>query len=97
MKFKFGQSNRVIESTKATQFDVIQDNRTKQVTILEYESRLGGARQIVFLNGIEAVLNERGRYVQAKSVREDCAVIVPDEVPEVAAEAEVKTEEVKAA
>jgi hypothetical protein len=83
MKFKFGQSSRIVEATKATQFNVIQDNRTKQVTVLEYESRLGGTRQVLFLNGIEAILNERGRYVQAKSVREDCATLIAEE-PEAA-------------
>lgn len=80
MKFQFAQSQRTIEATKVTQFAVVQDNRTKQVTIVQYEGRFG-PQEIAFLNGIEATLNVRGRYVQAKSVREDCARILPDEVP----------------
>jgi hypothetical protein len=67
-------------SYKVTQFAVVQDNRTKQVTIIQYEGR-NGPQEISFLNGIEATLNNRGRYIQAKSSREDCARILPDEVP----------------
>jgi uncharacterized glyoxalase superfamily protein PhnB len=92
MKFQFAQSSRQIEATKVTQFNVVQDNRTKQVTILDYYSERFGTKQISFLNGVEAVLNERGRYVQAKSKREDCAIILPDEVPQEELEIEVVAE-----
>lgn len=91
MKFKFGQSNREIQATKVTQFTIVQDNRNKQVTVIQYEGRFG-PNEITFLNGIEATLNERGRYIQAKSVRADCATIVPDEVPEVEKEEANETE-----
>jgi|SRR5476651_1083721 hypothetical protein len=78
MKFQFAQSARTIESSKVTEFAVVQDNRTKMVTIIQYEGR-NGPQEISFLNGIEATLNTRGRYVQAKSAREDCAKILKDE------------------
>jgi hypothetical protein len=84
MKFQFAQSKREIEATKVTQFNVIQDNRSKVVTIIQYDSRFG-PREMSFLNGIEATLNTRGRYVQAKSAKEDCARILPDESVEVEA------------
>jgi hypothetical protein len=78
MKFQFAQSARTIEATKVTEFAVVQDNRTKMVTIIQYEGR-NGPQEISFLNGIEATLNNRGRYIQAKSSREDCAKILKDE------------------
>lgn len=90
MKFAFAQSQRQIEATKVTQFTVVQDNRNKQVTIIQYEGRFGPA-EISFLNGVEATLNNRGRYVQAKSNREDCAMIIVEE-PEVVEEVKETTE-----
>jgi hypothetical protein len=82
MKFQFAQSSRVIEATNVNKFDVIQDNRKKTVHVIQYETSRGPS-QITFLNGVEATLNDRGRYVQAKSKREDCAKILPDEEPKV--------------
>jgi hypothetical protein len=87
MKFQFAQSTREIEATKVTQFNVIQDNRSKVVTIIQYESKFG-PREMSFLNGIEATLNTRGRYVQAKSAKGDCARILPDAPVETEATAE---------
>lgn len=87
MKFQFAQSERVIEATSFNKFDVIQDNRKKTVHVVNYDTRRGPS-QITFLNGIEATLNDRGRYVQAKSKREDCAKILPDEEPKVEEEVE---------
>ena len=80
MRFQFAQSSRVIEAVNVNKFDVIQDNRSKTVHVIQYETARGPS-QITFLNGIEATLNERGRYIQAKSKREDCAKILPDEEP----------------
>ena len=91
MKFQFAQSKRQIEATKVTQFTVVQDNRNKQVTIIQYEGRNGPA-EISFLNGVEATLNNRGRYVQAKSNREDCAMIIIEEPEEVVEEVKETTE-----
>jgi hypothetical protein len=81
MKIQFAQSSRQITPIKITQFQVIQDNRPKQVTTVEYETT-NGVREMSFLNGVESILNERGRYIQAQSKKEFCATLVPDEVVE---------------
>ena len=80
MKFQFAQSDRVIEATSFNKFDVIQDNRKKTVHVVNYETNRG-PMQVIFLNGIEATLNSNGRYVQARSKRDHCARILPDEEP----------------
>lgn len=85
MKIQFAQSSRQITPSKITQFQVIQDNRAKQITTVEYEAS-NGTREMSFLNGVESILNDRGRYIQAQSKKEFCATLVPDviEDPEVA-------------
>ena len=80
MKIQFAQSSRQIIPTKITQFQVVQDNRAKQITTVEYQST-NGTREMSFLNGVEAILNERGRYIQAQSKKEFCAILVADEEP----------------
>lgn len=81
MKIQFAQSSRQITPTKITNFTVIQDNRPKQVTTVEYETA-NGTREMSFLNGVESILNERGRYIQAQSKKEFCATLVADVVEE---------------
>jgi hypothetical protein len=82
MKIQLGQSTREIEATKVTKFKVVQDNRSKQITVVEYEMRDGSTREMAFLNDVEAVLNPAGRYIQAQSKREYCAKILPEPVVE---------------
>jgi len=81
MKFQFAQSSREIEALTITKFAVVQDNRTKTVHILEYQTTRG-ISEMAFLNGVEAKLQPNGRYVQAKSNKDDCAKILPDVIPE---------------
>lgn len=81
MKIQFAQSSREIEVTKCTKFEVVQDNRSKTVTLVEYDTP-NGIREMSFLNGVEAILNNRGRYIQAQSNKEFCAQILPEPVPE---------------
>jgi len=91
MKFQFAQSQREITATKVSRFKVIQDNRSKEVVTIEYETK-NGDREMSFLNGIEATLNNAGRYVQAQSKRDMCARILPEPEPEVTDVTQVNTE-----
>lgn len=81
MKIQFAQSEREIEATKVTKFNVVQDNRTKQIVVVEYATA-NGTREMSFLNGVESILNDRGRYIQAQSKKEFCAKILPEAIPE---------------
>jgi hypothetical protein len=81
MKIQFAQSTREHEVISFTEFKVIQDNRSKTVTLVTYQSA-NGPREMAFMNKIEAVLNNRGRYVQAQSNRDYCARILPEPEPE---------------
>jgi hypothetical protein len=77
MKIQFAQSSREIEAIKVTKFNVIQDNRSKQIVAIEYNTT-NGVRECLFMNNIEVVLNSRNRYVQAQSNRDYCARILPE-------------------
>lgn len=81
MKFQFAQSTREIEALSFKNFQVVQDNRSKTITVVEYVVA-GRVAEMSFMNGVEAVLNNRGRYIQAQSNKEYCAKILPEPVQE---------------
>jgi hypothetical protein len=100
MKFQPASSKRIIESLTDTTFSITQDRKQKTITILTYQG-MHTVNEIIFLNGIEAILDKRGRYVNASTTKEFCARIVTDEeIAQMAAkeaEKKAKLEEAKAA
>lgn len=82
-KIQFAGSNRMVDITKYNEFSVIQDNRSKKVEVVEYESSIG-TRDMIFLNGVQAVL-KNGRYIMAQSKASFCARLI-DHEPEVVEE-----------
>lgn len=67
---------------KLEEFVVVQDNRNKTVTLAHYEHKQLGNRVMIFLNGTEAYLNNRGRYVIAQSDSSKCGKLIKEEAQE---------------
>jgi hypothetical protein len=69
-------AGREVLPNHVEQYNIIQDNRSKTVTVAKYEHRQLGPREMYFLNGNEAIINGRGRYVLTKSASVQGAVII---------------------
>ena len=71
-------TSREVIPFKLEEFVVVQDNRNKTVTIAHYEHKQLGNRVMIFLNGVEAYLNDRGRYVIAQSDSSKCGKLIKE-------------------
>jgi hypothetical protein len=69
-------AGREVLPNHVEQYNIIQDNRSKTVTVAKYEHRQLGPREMYFLNGNEAIINGRGRYVLTKSPNNKGAVLI---------------------
>jgi len=78
-QIRFAGSTREVPVTKLQQFNVVQNNKTQTIHVADYELR-DAPRQMIFLNLVEAILNDHGRYVKAQSNKDNCAFLVlPEE------------------
>jgi hypothetical protein len=69
-------SDVVIFPKKVESFQIVQDNRPKTVHHAVYEHKVLGMRDMYFMNGNEAIINGRGRYVLTKSPNNKGAVLI---------------------